>query len=54
MRRGWFLVIGVILLIGSAMPLSAANAFADPAFQQTWSAAEAKVPNFWGPLATAR
>ncbi len=54
MRRGWFLVIGVVLTIGSAMPMSAAGAFADPAFEQTWSTAEAKAPNFWGPLATAR
>ncbi len=40
--------------IGGIPAVGAAAGFADPSFAQTWSAAESKVPNFWGPLATAR
>jgi hypothetical protein len=31
-----------------------ADQFASAAFQQQWNAVEAVIPNFWGPLATAR
>lgn len=37
----------------SAGPVSAASAFAIPAFQQQWQTDEARVPNYWGPLSTA-
>jgi hypothetical protein len=33
------------------MPLSVANAFANPAFQTQWQQGKAVTPNFWGPLA---
>ncbi len=38
------------------VPLTAqsAGAFANPAFQQQWSGVETTIPNFWGPLDTAR
>jgi hypothetical protein len=32
----------------------AASAFASPAFQQQWNSVESVIPNFWGPLSTAR
>lgn len=56
MRRS-LAVVTVILLASTwlaAVPLRAASAFASPAFQAQWQAAEAVAPNFWGPLATAR
>ncbi len=42
-----------LLLAGAAMPVGATNAFATPAFQQTWVLGESVTANFWGPLATA-
>jgi hypothetical protein len=41
-------------LVFFSIPLSAANAYADPAFQAQWQAGEAIIPNFWGPLANAK
>jgi len=40
----------------AAMPLFAqgATSFANPAFQAQWQSVESTIPNFWGPLATAR
>jgi hypothetical protein len=37
-----------------ASTVSAATQFATPAFMQRWQQDEAKVANFWGPLANAR
>jgi hypothetical protein len=57
-RRG--LVFGGTALIGVALVLlipfvaQGATAFASAAFQQQWNSVEGVVPNFWGPLATAR
>jgi len=50
------MVIGALIISAwlLAIPLQAASAFADPQFQQTWQQGESGVPNFWGPLATAR
>src|SRR4051794_15355582 len=44
----------VILVACLAQPAQAATYYGSPKFQQTWQAAEAATPNFWGPLATAR
>jgi len=57
-RRGALLI--TLLTIGmmaiALVPLVArgANQFASPAFAQQWNNVEAVIPNFWGPLATAR
>lgn len=57
-RRGALLI--TLLTIGmmtiALVPLVArgANQFASPAFAQQWNSVEAVIPNFWGPLATAR
>ena len=36
-----------------AIPIGAATAFADPAFQAQWQGGEALTANFWGPLLSA-
>ncbi len=60
MRHRRSLVLGSAALIGVALVLlipfaaQGATAFASPAFQQQWDSVESAVPNFWGPLATAR
>src|SRR4051794_25099857 len=54
MRWLWIIAVGALLVSTGGMPTRAAGVFADPAFQRTWQAAEATVPNFWGPLSTAR
>ena len=48
------LIVGLVLLL--LLPLSAqgADQFASPAFQQQWNSVERVIPNFWGPLETAR
>ena len=51
-RIGVFMIVALSLL--SAVPMRAASAFANPAFQQQWQQGEAMTPNFWGPLATAK
>lgn len=47
-----------LMLIGSTLvawlSVSAASGFASTAFQQQWNSVESVIPNFWGPLATAR
>jgi hypothetical protein len=54
MRRRLGLGLALVLCaLASIMPLSAATAFADLAFQAQWQQGEALIPNFWGPLATA-
>jgi hypothetical protein len=53
-------VVGLLLLSSVAMAawwhadVRAASGFASPVFQQQWSSVEAVIPNFWGPLSTAR
>jgi hypothetical protein len=47
----------VLLLITATtswLGVSAASGFASPAFQQQWNSVEGTIPNFWGPLSTAR
>ena len=44
----------LMLPLFQLLPLAAATGFANPAFDQQWHAAEATVPNFWGPLSTAK
>ncbi len=55
--RGRFLCPIVVVLVALAVffatPLSAASAYAVPAFQAQWQQGEALTPNFWGPLAIA-
>ncbi len=46
-------LLAVLLSLSTGVPLNAATAFADPAFQQQWQQGEALAPNFWGPLANA-
>ena len=57
-RRGTFLAglgaVGVILALLVPFIAQGADQFASPAFQQQWNTVEVVVPNFWGPLATAR
>jgi hypothetical protein len=57
-RRGMWLggtaLIGVALLLLIPFVAQGATAFASPAFQQQWNSVESVIPNFWGPLATAR
>lgn len=55
MRRSVMILTETILVSMwlVAVPVQAASAFADTAFQQTWRAGEAAAPNFWGPLLTA-
>jgi hypothetical protein len=57
-RRAAFLAgtVALGLLLALVIPFVAqgADQFASPAFQQQWSSVEAVIPNFWGPLATAR
>jgi hypothetical protein len=50
---GPILFIALIALL-AVQPVSAATQFASPAFAQRWQRDEAVVPNFWGPLETAR
>jgi len=46
-------VLGMLILLCAAIPISAASAFANPAFRMQWQQSEAIAPNFWGPLPTA-
>jgi hypothetical protein len=47
-------ILFLIILVPVALPVRAATAFGDPAFQAQWQRGEALTPNFWGPLSTAR
>jgi hypothetical protein len=47
-------LIGILHAFFSVLSVRAASSFAHPAFQQQWSAVEDEIPNFWGPLQTAR
>ena len=55
-RRALHLTLGLVSLCIplAAGPASAASAFALPAFEQRWQVDESRLPNFWGPLATAK
>ena len=56
-RRRWVLMLwgaSLMLVMANLTHGAAASDFAAPAFQQQWQAGEAIVPNFWGPLDTAR
>ncbi len=46
-------ILVLLLTLVGTTGTHAASSFADPAFQRLWRDGEAKVPNFWGPLATA-
>jgi hypothetical protein len=51
------LMIGTLLFTGifhGANSIGAASAFAIPGFEAQWQAGEKIIPNFWGPLATAK
>jgi hypothetical protein len=51
------LMAGALFVAGictSALPTEAASTFADPGFEAQWHAGENIVPNFWGPLSTAK
>ena len=55
MRRIGLPVLSLALLVMLAVaPAHAASAFAVPAFASQWQTGELLLPNFWGPLATAR
>jgi len=47
---------GVGLVLTLLLPFTAqgADQFASPEFQQQWNRVESAIPNFWGPLETAR
>lgn len=46
--------VGVVLALLIPFVAQGADQFASTAFQQQWNSVEAAIPNFWGPLATAR
>lgn len=57
-RRAFAMVVmGTLLSTGtcfSAISAAAATGFANPAFEAQWQTGEKIVPNFWGPLSTAK
>jgi len=54
MRSRFILLVALVLsLMPLAPSVSAASAFASPAFETQWKQGEALAPNFWGPLANA-
>jgi len=48
------LVMGLILVLLAPFAALGADQFASPAFEQQWNSVEGTIPNFWGPLKTAR
>ncbi len=48
--------LGVVaaLVVLLPTPTQSANQYATPAFTQQWNSTEGVIPNFWGPLSTAR
>ncbi len=48
------LMLPVALALALATPTAASTFFASPRFEAQWQQGEAILPNFWGPLATAR
>jgi uncharacterized protein YkwD len=53
LRRMGGTALGAFALSAFRIPIGAATAFADPAFEQQWRAGEALIANFWGPLGNA-
>lgn len=55
MRRSRLSFIAAVLalFVVVAPPTRAAEAFADPDFEERWTVDESYVPNYWGPLAAA-
>ncbi len=59
-RRQYFFWGGSALALATVfvmlLPLATqgASTYADPAFQKQWTSVETTIPNFWGPLTTAR
>jgi hypothetical protein len=45
---------GMVLVLLLPALVQAADRFASPVFEQQWNSVERVIPNFWGPLATAR
>jgi len=48
------IALGLVVAIMIPFVAQGADQFASAAFQQQWNTVEAVIPNFWGPLATAR
>jgi hypothetical protein len=48
------LVVGLLLLLSVPFAVQGADRFATPAFEEQWNSVEGTIPNFWGPLKTAR
>lgn len=48
------LVVGLVLTLLIPLAVQGAERFASPEFEQQWNSVEGTIPNFWGPLATAR
>ena len=48
------LVTGLILVLLAPFAVRGADQFASSAFEQQWNGVEGTIPNFWGPLKTAR
>jgi len=48
------LVVGLVLVMLIPFAVQGADQFASPEFEQQWNSVEGTIPNFWGPLATAR
>lgn len=47
-------VVGLVLVMLIPFAVQGADRFASPEFEQQWNSVEGSIPNFWGPLATAR
>ncbi|MGI8690979.1 MAG: hypothetical protein ACR2M3_20560 [Thermomicrobiales bacterium] len=48
------IALGLVVALMIPFIAQGADQFASAAFQQQWNTVEAVIPNFWGPLATAR
>lgn len=48
------IALGLVIALMIPFVAQGADQFASAAFQQQWNTVEAVIPNFWGPLATAR
>lgn len=51
---GGTLVVGLVFALLIPFTVQGADQFASPEFQQQWNRVESAIPNFWGPLETAR
>jgi hypothetical protein len=51
---GGTLVVGLALVLLIPLIAQAADRFASQEFEQQWNSVERVIPNFWGPLGTAR